>query len=72
MSAKIEYQLVLRSTGSSIRKIVNEVDALGRISKMFIILYVDEILKRVGKMWDYGGHYHSFVTYINAIFRVYI
>ena len=24
---------------------------------------------RVGKMWTYGGHYHSFVTYLNAIFR---
>ena len=29
------------------------------------------MLKRVGKMWPYGGHYHSFVTYSNAIFRIY-
>ena len=35
-------------------------------------MYVDEILIRVSKMWAYGGHYHSFVTYINAIFRFYI
>ena len=24
---------------------------------------------RVGQMWVYGGHYHSFVTYIHALFR---
>ena len=27
---------------------------------------------RIGKMWAYGGHCHSFVTYINTIFRFYI
>ena len=26
--------------------------------------YVDEMLMRVGEMWGYGGHYHSFVTYV--------
>ena len=35
-------------------------------------MYVDEMLVRVGKTWVYGGHCHSFVTYINAIFRFYI
>ena len=35
-------------------------------------MYVHEMLKRVGKIWVHVEHYHSFVTYINAIFRFYI
>ena len=35
-------------------------------------MYVDEMLMRESKMWAYSGHYHSFLTYINAIFRFYI
>ena len=30
-------------------------------------MYRDEILMRVDKMWAYGGHCHSFVTFINAV-----
>ena len=36
------------------------------------LMDVDEMLMGVGKILGYGGHYHSFVTYINAIFRFYI
>ena len=35
-------------------------------------MFVDEMLMRVGKIWVYGGHYRSFVTYVNAIVRFYI
>ena len=35
-------------------------------------MYEDEIPMWACKMWAYGGYYHSFVTYINAIFRFYI
>ena len=35
-------------------------------------MYVDAMLLLVGKIWAYGGHYHTFVTYIKAIFHFYI
>ena len=35
-------------------------------------MHVGEMLMLVGKLWAYGGHFHSFVTYINAVFRFYI
>ena len=36
------------------------------------LLYVDEMLMRVGEMCAYSGHYRSFVIYIYAIYRLYI
>ena len=53
-------------------KNANKVTFQATFSRSLKLLYVGEMLKRVGKMWAYGGHYHSFVTYINAIFRIYI
>ena len=31
-------------------------------------MHSNEMLMLVGKIWAYGGHYHSYVTYIDAIF----
>ena len=35
-------------------------------------MHIDVMLMRLGSIWTYCERYHSFVTYINALFRFHI